>query len=177
MMARLILLCAAVGGLLSCTSAPTAAQDANAAAQNIAVSAIDPLRSRIEAEFASPAIEQSEKSSAQVRQVVSENVDARLADGATAFSGQDYRFTPSDGMARHAGLLTIVYADAATAAAKAKLITSDRRFFRESKVLIPMTTVQAGPHIFIFYTESAGDDRIRAILAAAAKEVSGTAVR
>jgi hypothetical protein len=177
-MARLFLLSVAACGLFSCTSAPTVAQDANAAmAQNVATPASDPLRSRINAEFASPTIEVSEKDSARALQIVSENVDARLVDGATAFSGQDYRFTASDGMARHVGALTIMYADAATAAAKAGLIASDRRFFRESKVLIPMTAGQAGPHIFIFYTESAGDNKIRAMLSAAAKEVSGTAAR
>jgi len=44
-------------------------------------------------------------------------------------------------------------------------------------VLIPMKAGQAGSDVVIFYTESAGDDRLRAVLAAAAAEVSGTAAR
>ena len=178
MMARLLLLSVAACGLLSCTSAPTAAQDANAAVvQNVVATPADPLRARIEAAFAAPAIEQSAKGAAQVRQIVRDNVDPRLADRAASFSGQDYRFTPADGQARHAGILTVTYADPATAAEKAKLVAGDKRFFKESKVLIPMTAGRAGSDVVIFYTESAGDDRLRAVLAAAAAEVSGTAAR
>lgn len=178
MMRHLVLLGCAAAGLLSCTSAPTNAQDANAVvAQNVAIAATGPLRARIETEFAAPTIEQTAKDAAQVRTIVGENIDPALLAGATAFAGQDYRFTPADGMARHAGTLTITYPDAATAAEKAKLAAGDKRFFRESKILIPMVAVQTGSDLVIFYTESAGDDRIRAMLAAAAKEVSGTAAR
>lgn len=178
MMIRLMLLTCAAAGLLSCNSAPTAARDANAAvAQNVAIAAPDPLRARIETEFAAPAIERTARDTAQVRQIVRDNVDPALLSGAIAFSGQDYRFTPADAMARHAGTLTITYPDAATAAEKAKLVAGDKRFFRESKILTPMVAGQAGPDLVIFYTESAGDDRIRAMLAAAAREVSGTAAR
>lgn len=180
MIVRMVLLASAAAGLLSCTSAPTAAQDANAAvSENVVVAAApaDPLRTRIDADFAAPAVEQSAKDAAQVREIVSENVDPALVEGATGFSGQDYRFTPAGGLASHAGQLTVTYGDAAIAASRAKLVAGDKRFFRNSKVLTPMAAGQSGANVVIFYTESAGDDRIRAMLAAAAKQVSGTAVR
>jgi hypothetical protein len=156
-----------VAGLLSWTSAATAVSD--------------PLGNRIAAAFTrdgvTPVIERSAMDEARTRRIVIENIDPRLADGATGFAGRDYRFIPADGLARHAGTLTIGYPSAPIAAEKARLVAGGDRVFRGSKILTPMVAGQARREIVIFYTESAGDDRLRAVLAAAAKEVTETAAR
>jgi hypothetical protein len=105
-----------------------------------------------------------------LRRLIHDRIDPLLLNGASAIRGSDYRFTPADGLRRHAGVVTIRYASAAIAAARARPLLGDRRFLHGTKILTPMVAAARGDTVAIFFTESGGDAKLRtALLATAAR--------
>lgn len=95
-------------------------------------------------------------------------IDPALQNGAVSKQGQDFRFTPADGIRRHAGVIVIRYPDATLAAARARPLLGDKRFFDNSKIRTPMVAAARGDTLAIFFTESGGDATLRAALSRAA---------
>jgi hypothetical protein len=105
--------------------------------------------------------------------LIRDRIDPGISDGAVSMRGRDLRFTPADGVRRHAGVIVIRYSDARTAADRAKPVLGQRRFFRDTKILTPMIASVRGDTLAIFFTESGGDTKLRAALAGAAARFSG----
>ncbi|MFV0624978.1 hypothetical protein ACBY01_13350 [Sphingomonas sp. ac-8] len=152
--------------------APQRRAVAHASEATAAVGAATLLREQIAEAYAlanaATAFTTSEHSAADLRQLLRERVDANVLDGARALRGSDHRFSPADGKPRHAGVIEIRYADARVAAARVRPLLGERRFFRGTQILTPMVAAAHGDTVVLFFTESAGDAKLRATLAAAA---------
>lgn len=109
---------------------------------------------------------------ATVKAMIRDRVEPRLLAGALSFEGQDYFFTPSDGLNRHISLWRIRYRRDAAARTAAAAVAR-QRFFRRGKILTPMATARRGDEVLVVFTEHARDTRLLALLDAAADALGG----
>lgn len=105
------------------------------------------------------------------RTLIRDRVDSALLRGAVEVTGEDMRFTPADGLSRHAGLVVVRYADNASAQAAARTATGHRSF-GGTEVLTPMTSARHGRRVIVLFTESAGDAVLRRVLDSTATEIA-----
>lgn len=132
------------------------------------------LRARIVADYGltgdAARFETTDYAQPDLDRLLRTRIDPALLIGAVSKHGQDLRFTPADGIRRHAGVIVIRYPDAAVAAARARPLLGDKRFFDNSKIRTPMVAAARGDSVAIFFTESGGDAALRAALSHAAAD-------
>ncbi|PXA96435.1 hypothetical protein DMC47_17490 [Nostoc sp. 3335mG] len=145
-----------------------------------AATAADPealLRARIASDYGltgqSARFEKTNYAAADLDRLIRSRIDPHVANGAVSMRGKDLRFTPADGMRRHAGVIILRYPNAATAASRAAPLLGEKRFFNDSKILTPMVASVRGDKLAIFFTESGGDAKLGAALAGAAARFGG----
>lgn len=135
------------------------------------------LRERIASDYGlagqSSLFEKTDYAAADLDRLIRTRIDPHMANGAVSMRGKDLRFTPADGVRRHAGVIILRYPDAATAASRAAPLLGEKRFFNDSKILTPMVASVRGDTLAIFFTESGGDTKLRAALTGAAARFSG----
>lgn len=117
------------------------------------------------------AINSVERSAADIRRIVRDQVDASLLVGAVDVTGRDYRFSPADGLRRHVGLLSVRYGDGETARKRILPIIT-KRFLDGTPVLTPMSATLDDVTVNIVFTETGGDPVLRALISRPAQSVS-----
>ncbi|MEN3748838.1 hypothetical protein TPR58_16810 [Sphingomonas sp. HF-S3] len=159
---------AAIG--LSLSGGGTPADPVPHVAQPVSPDAL--LRGRIVADYRlagdAARFEVADYAAADLDRLVRTRIDPALLKGAVSKRGQDLRFTPADGVRRHAGVIVIRYPDAATAADRVRPLLGGKRFFNDTKILTPMVAAARGDMVAIFFTESGGDPMLRTALSHAA---------
>ena len=102
-------------------------------------------------------LERAEITPEQTRWIVGKNVNAKIQNKLKAAGGVRVQFKPVNSMTSiDVNLLELDYPDAKTAM-QVRQILEKQKYFSQSKLLIPYTSVDDASQVFIAFTESAGD--------------------
>lgn len=150
----------------------------SAETQSPSLFAADTVREVLKEQGVAPEMKIIPRTSSDLRQVASRNLDPRLLTQAQSISGRDFQYVfPASIRTAHLGVIVLRYPSVDVVKQMIALLLPRQNYFRNSKILVRFSAVSVGNLLVVTYSENSGDDRIvKALnnLPASFQEASGT---